>query len=225
MANSGKADNQLNLALDVPEDVRAKTLDLNIGFIPEVKIWELIVKYSGDLSRVASDLGATVVPLQNEYAIITLRQDLIPQLTAYQEIEFIEKPKRLFYSVNQGRSVSCINPLQTSQYNLFGNGVIVAVIDSGIDYAHPDFRNPDGTTRIIELWDQTIEGKPPEGYAIGTLYTREQINEALNAPTQPERLAIVPSVDLSGHGTHVKCLNPKKKKNNQKWEQEIKYGN
>lgn len=203
MPNSGKADNQLNLALDVPEDVRAKTLDLNVGFIPEVKVWELIVKYSGDLSRVASDLGAVVVPLQNEYAIITLRQDLIPKLAGYQEIEFIEKPKRIFYSVNQGRSVSCINPLQTAQYNLFGNGVIVAVIDSGIDYSHPDFRNPDGTTRIIELWDQTIEGTPPAGYAIGTLYSREQINEALKAPTQAEQLAIVPSVDLSGHGTHV----------------------
>ncbi|MDF2872845.1 MAG: hypothetical protein K0R05_4420, partial [Anaerocolumna sp.] len=74
--------------------------------------------------------------------------------------------------------------------------------DSGIDYSHPDFRNEDGTTRIAALWDQTITGSPPEGYDIGTLYTREQINEALAIP-MPERMEIVPSTDLSGHGTHV----------------------
>ena len=84
----------------------------------------------------------------------------------------------------------------------------MAVIDSGIDYAHPDFRNPDGTTRIAVLWDQTIPGSPPVGYNIGTLYTRERINEALVTPMS-ERMEIVPSTDLTGHGTHVTCLNSK----------------
>ncbi|MFV0342449.1 MAG: S8 family peptidase [Anaerocolumna sp.] len=199
----GKADNQLNMAIEVPEDVREKTLDLNVGYTPELKTWELIVKYSGDISRIANELEAIVVPLQNEYAIITIREDLIGRLSDYEEVEFIEKPKRIFYSVNQGRSASCINPLQTAQFNLFGKGVIVAIIDSGIDYSHPDFRNENGTTRIIELWDQTIDGSPPTGYAIGTLYNSEQINAALAVTNPAERMAIVPSTDLSGHGTHV----------------------
>jgi subtilisin family serine protease len=199
----GKLDNQLNLALDLPEQVRDKTLDLNVGYIPDLKTWELIVKYSGNIGRIAEELGAIVVPMQNEYAIITIREDLIDRLSDYQEIEFIEKPKRIFYSVNQGRTASCINPLQTAQYNLFGKGVIVAIIDSGIDYSHPDFRNENGTTRIIDLWDQTIPGNPPAGYAIGTLYSREQINEALALPNQADRAAMIPSTDLSGHGTHV----------------------
>lgn len=199
----GKLDNQLNLALEVSEQVRDKTLDLNVGYFPDLRTWELIVKYSGNINRIAEELGAIVVPLQSEYAIITIREDFIDLLSNYQEIEFIEKPKRIFYSVSQGRSVSCINPLQTAQFNLFGKGVIVAIIDSGIDYSHPDFRNENGTTRIIELWDQTIPGNPPPGYAIGTLYTREQINEALALTNQAERMALVPSTDLSGHGTHV----------------------
>ena len=201
----GKADNQLNLALDVTEQTRDKTLDLNVGYIPEIKTWELIVKYSGDISRIAEELDIIVVPLQNEYAIITIREDLIDRLANYHEVEFIEKPKRLFYTVNEGRAASCINPLQTAEFNLFGKGVLIAVIDSGIDYSHPDFRNEDGTTRIIELWDQTIPGNPPEGYHIGTLYTREKINEALSIRNLGERLSVVPSTDLSGHGTHVWC--------------------
>lgn len=198
-----KLDNQLNLALDVNEATREKTVDLNVGYSPDTKTWELIVKYSGNISRIADELDLIVVPLQNEYAIITIREDLIFRLSEFEEIEFIEKPKRMFFAVNEGRSAACINPLQTSQYNLFGRGVLVAVIDSGIDYSHPDFRNEDGTTRIIDLWDQTIQGNPPAGYSIGTLYPRETINEALNARSMNERLGLVPSTDTSGHGTHV----------------------
>lgn len=200
--DSGIIDNQLNLALDVPQSVREKTLDLDVGYDMETNLWELIVKYHGNLERIAEELQISIVALANEYAIITIPEYLIDRLAQYEEIEFIEKPKRLFYEVNVGRTASCINPLQTGNYNLFGDDVLIAVIDSGIDYSHMDFRNDDGSTRILALWDQTIAGIPPLGYQIGTLYTREMINEALNTP-MPQRLEIVPSTDLSGHGTHV----------------------
>jgi subtilisin family serine protease len=199
---NGKLENELNLALDIPEADRAKTLNLNVGYSLNTNTWELIVKYSGSLDRIREELDISAVELVRGYAILTIPEYLIDRLTDYGEVEFVEKPKRLFYEVNEGRTASCINPLQTGIYNLFGEGVLVAVIDSGIDYSHPDFRNEDGTTRILALWDQTIPGAPPEGFDIGTLYTREQINEALNTP-MPERLELVPSTDLSGHGTHV----------------------
>jgi subtilisin family serine protease len=199
---NGKIENELNLALDVSPADREKAVNLDVGYTPVTDTWELIVKYTGSLERVREELGISVVELMNEYAILTIPENLIGQLSNYEEIDFIEKPKRLFYEVNEGRTASCINPLQTENFNLFGEGVLVAVIDSGIDYSHPDFRNEDGTTRISVLWDQTIPGNPPEGFDIGTLYTREQINEALNTP-MPERMEIVPSTDLSGHGTHV----------------------
>ena len=79
----------------------------------------------------------------------------------------------------------------------------MGVIDSGIDYANPVFRKEDGSTRIRSLWDQTIPGNPPEGYAIGTEYTQEVIDEALATRTRQEQLQIVPSQDFSGHGTAV----------------------
>ena len=201
--NSGKRDNQLNLALDVDEETREQTLDLDVGFIPEEQSWELIIKYTGSLQRIRDELQISVVELLNEYAIIIIPERLINRLGNYEEIEFIEKPKRLVFAVANGRAESCINPLQIPQFNLFGEGVLVAIIDSGIDYGHPDFRNEDGTTRIEAIWDQTIQGSPPEGYDVGTLYTREQINEALAEVNPANRLAIVPSIDLSGHGTGV----------------------
>lgn len=200
--DSGIVENQLNLALDVPEATREKTMNLGVGFEPATNTWELIVKYNGSLQPIAEELGISVVELANGYAIIVIPENLINRLTQYEQIEFIEKPKRLFFEVNEGRAASCINPLQTNEFNLFGEGVLVGIIDSGIDYSHPDFRNDDGTTRILAIWDQTIPGNPPEGFRAGTLYTREQINQALNTP-MPERMNIVPSTDLSGHGTHV----------------------
>ena len=200
--NSAKIDNELNLALDISESDRKKATNLDVGYSPNTNMWELIVKYNGSLQPIRDELNISAVELMANYAILTVPQYLIDQLSGYDQIEFIEKPKRLFYEVKEGRRASCINPVQSEPYNLFGEGVLIGIIDSGIDYSHPDFRNEDGTTRIEALWDQTIEGTPPPGYDIGTLYTRERINEALQTP-MPQRMDIVPSTDLSGHGTHV----------------------
>lgn len=201
-----KLENMLNLALDATEAEREKSLQLNVGYDPLEKQWEVIVKYSGDLREVLGD-EIPIVELLNGFAILTVPQSLIERLTDYPQIEFIEKPKRLFFAVNQGKSASCMTSVQ-SQFSplgmpLTGKGILVACVDSGIDYSHPDFRNQDGTTRILRLWDQSIPGNPPKGYVIGTEYTSEQINTALAAETKAERERIVPSRDLSGHGTGV----------------------
>lgn len=200
--NNPTMENVLNLALDATPQELARSEDLNVGFDSTEKIWELIVKYSGSLTGLSS-LGVTVTELLNEYAILTVPEFLVERLALVPEIEYIEKPKRLFFSVNQGKAASCIPAVQNARYDLYGDGVLVALLDSGVDYAHPDFRNEDGTTRILALWDQTIPGRPPEGYRIGTEYTQQEINEALAADTESARYALVPSRDVSGHGTRV----------------------
>ncbi len=200
--NNPTMENVLNLALDATPQELARSEDLNVGFDSTEKIWELIVKYSGSLTGLSS-LGVTVTELLNEYAILTVPESLVERLALVPEIEYIEKPKRLFFSVNQGKAASCIPAVQNARYDLYGDGVLVALLDSGVDYAHPDFRNEDGTTRILALWDQTIPGRPPEGYRIGTEYTQQEINEALAADTENARYALVPSRDVSGHGTRV----------------------
>ena len=197
-----KLENLLNLALDATEEERDKSLELNVGYNPIEREWDLIVKYSGSLDCVRN-LGAQVVEMQNEYAIVTIRESVIDQMANCPEVEYVEKPKRLFFQIEDGKRVSCIPPVQSPPLSLSGSGILVAIIDSGIDYENAVFRNADGTTRIRALWDQTIPGAPPQGYVLGTEYTEEQINQALAAPTRRERLDIVPSQDVSGHGTAV----------------------
>ncbi|MGL6220683.1 MAG: S8 family peptidase [Lacrimispora sphenoides] len=111
-------------------------------------------------------------------------------------------PSLLTLSSTVSLEKSGIGTVQRNPYlALFGRGVIVAVIDTGIDYRHQAFLYNDGTTRILSIWDQTIqEGAPPEGFTYGTEYTREYINVALKSENP---LSIVPSVDTNGHGTAI----------------------
>ena len=94
---------------------------------------------------------------------------------------------------------SGITQVQRQPLGLTGTGTIIAFLDTGIDYQNPVFLKSDGSSRILAIWDQTIqEGNPPEGFDYGTEYNREKINEALSSE-QP--LEIVPSQDRNGHGT------------------------
>ena len=84
---------------------------------------------------------------------------------------------------------------------LMGDGIMIGFLDTGIDYQNRVFRNLDGTTRIVGIWDQTIQtGRTPQGLYYGTEYTEEIINAALRSE---DPLQIVPSVDKDGHGTFV----------------------
>ncbi len=222
MENNAKLENLLNLALDATQEEREKSLELDVGYEKLTNTWELIVKYSGDIESLQDlERGIIVENLSNEYAILRVPEHLIEEITARPEIEYVEKPKNLFFSLDQGIRASCIPPVRRSPFNLTGRGVITAIIDSGIDYFHPDFRNADGSTRILNIWDQTLtprEGeRPPYSFQRGVEFSREEINRALSAAGttgsgmlggglaggEAAGLQIVPSRDTSGHGTHV----------------------
>ena len=202
-----KLENLLNLSLSVSEAEREKSSQLSTGFLTDSRKWELIVKYNGDLSRLQSEL-IQVEELIAGYAIVTLPENLIDAFAALDEVEYVEKPKRLYLATLQGKRASCIPEVTVRDPFLTGKGVLVAVIDSDIDYENPEFRNRDGETRIQYLWDQTLVpsetiGFPPAGFSEGVEFDKAKIDEALRS-NMPETM--VPSFDTSKHGTAVAAI-------------------
>ncbi len=133
-----------------------------------------------------------------QYSI--LHAPLSDELFSMEQIGYPGVPK-LFTSIDTvSLETSGILAAQNQPFlSLSGKGVLIGFLDSGIDYTHPAFRAPDGSTRILRIWDQTIQtGPSPNGLMYGTEYTREQINQALFSPDPYE---IVPQRDELGHGT------------------------
>lgn len=190
-----KLENMLELSLDTSEPSREKSENLNVGYDPLSKRWELIIKYSGDFEIPEY---VSMLPLYGGYAIISIPEIYIDSFSRIPQVEYIEKPKKLVLSLYEARSASCITPVQNPPRSLTGKGVLIGIVDSGIDIFHPDFQNEDGSTRILELWDQTIPEENESFYNRGKIFTREEINLALQTNDRS-----FPSIDLSGHGTHV----------------------
>ena len=220
-----KLDNLLNLAMDSTKEEREKSRNLNVGYDSESRMWEVIIKYSqsngtGESGNDGIDTaggleilgapqlggpGISVVLLLGGYAIVTLPESMLDEYSSRKAVEFIEKPTRLYFEDLFSKEASCITQVQQNEpgnLQLTGRDVLIGIVDSGVDYRHPAFLTSDGKSRILRLWDQSISGKPPKGYIIGTEYTNEEINEALSLPTGEGR-RLVPSEDRSGHGTAV----------------------
>lgn len=214
MANSQKQENLLNLALDSTEEERVQSEILNVGFDESTRRWEVIVKYHGDLERIANE-EIDVEILLAGYAIVTLPEKYMEALADMEETEYIEKPKSLTYGLFEAKENSCIYPSWQQEKNLTGQGVLMAIIDSGIDYLLPDFQF-NGESRILYLWDQSqppdeTKGQhTPAGFRVGTEFNKAQIDAAIQAATKTgnrrEALQIVPQQDTSGHGTGVAAV-------------------
>lgn len=191
----------LNAALAATQGEREASDILEVGFDKEDQTWEVIVKYHGDLLFL-DELSITAERLLAGYAILTVPEDKLTLLSEMEEIEYVEKPKSLYFQIQRGIQASCILPVTLRPPYLGGEGVLLGIADSGIDYRHPAFLRADGTTRIAAIWDQSlmpdaaIGWQPPDGFAGGVEFSQEQINAAL----RPESVSL-PIRDVSGHGT------------------------
>ena len=187
--NNEKLENLLNLALNATPEEREKSLELNVGYDTASRSWEVIVKASGGFDLLPELFPQiTIHPLLNGYGILTVPADLLDALSERPEIEYMEKPKRLFFAVNTGRSVSrhfgqlpIRSPTYSRcKYSFFhfvryckvpkysanksrtkqslGSGIITAIIDSGIDYAHPGFLQRKRHHRILNSGIRALTG-------------------------------------------------------------------
>lgn len=138
------------------------------------------------------------------YKSIYLEKELVEPLS-FGKYSYNSIPK--CYSLLDIEAMNQAGILQIQNYptlNLQGTGVMIGLIDTGIDYQNPIFRNLDGSTRIAGIWDQTVQtGQPPEGFLYGSEYTRTQIDEAL---VSDNPLTIVPSEDQNSHGTFLASI-------------------
>ena len=101
-------------------------------------------------------------------------------------------------------SIDEISSIKVNPYlNLDGTGVLIGMVDSGIDYLNPEFIREDGTSRIEVIWDQTVQVEN-SNYYVGTEFSNNDINKAIERSRNGENpYDIVPSKDENGHGTKM----------------------
>ena len=170
------------------------------GSIPVDGHFSILVESQHDFSPTDIQLlesYGTVTTVAGPVAVIQISSTVLPEIARLPFIISIEKSYPL--SVELDKSVPDVGaPLVWNEVkdpfgrNVTGAGVIVGFVDTGIDTTHPDFTFPNGTTKILYVWDQTTSGRPPSGFNYGYECTSADIE----ARTCPER-------DTFGHGTHV----------------------
>lgn len=159
-------------------------------------------RLKGDFEEAAKEAGAECTKrVFEDWIIFHIKMPPEDCNKYYLNSEYIIIPN--VYGISSISSIEAagIGPvLKSKALDITGNGVIVAIIDTGIDYTHEAFRYEDNTSKIISIWDQTEAGIPPKGFLYGTEYSNEQLNEAINSD---DPLSIVPTTDEIGHGTFL----------------------
>lgn len=162
---------------------------------------DLIIDYSGDPFALSKYKGDLVNIINYFYAVVHVPVSQLGE-DAVSRLGYSALPS-LFALVSEAslEATGIFKLRQIPNFDLKGKGVMIGIVDTGIDYTNPIFQYADKTSKIISIWDQTIiSDRIPEGMTYGTEYTRDQINAALQSENPYE---IVPSRDEVGHGTMI----------------------
>jgi len=152
------------------------------GFEEDLK--EIAPNY--EFFKISNNLGIlfAYVNFQDMDSVETFRNilsidtvDTIKNLLIYNSLSIISQGTTNGVNANEEIDVNFFK--NNPNISLSGEGVLIGLIDTGIDYLHPDFIYDDNTTKIAALWDQSKDGKPPDGFFIGREYTRQDINNAI----------------------------------------------
>lgn len=177
-------------------------------FRQQVNKKSYIVEYDGDITALFNNVDfAYPLILDERYAVVYIDSDKAEDFfSKSKEIIYVEDLTH--YTLNQVSPLDSANILKfhTSPFlNLRGQGVLVGMVDTGIDYLNKEFMYENDTTRIIDIWDQTLPGDSfPKDFGFGREYVSQEINNAIEAKSKGEDpYAIVNSKDDIGHGTNM----------------------
>ena len=162
-----------------------------------------IVRYKQNINGLSEYQSDQTFQIINEtFGILYVPEWQVQELE-FSSFSYSSIPKCYTYMDLGGLRASGVTRLQDHPYlKLRGEGTMIAVIDSGIDYRLSVFQK-NGRTRISSIWDQTVEGRYSDRIPFGKEYTQAEINRAL---TEPDPLAVIPSVDNNGHGTRLAAI-------------------
>lgn len=200
-----------------------KQYEITENIFDSSKYVQYVIEYNGDINNVKKIENIYITKIDAQYAILSIKAEL---LLAYQDVSEVRKLLETHGVVNNDfniiyisspqaytlQQISAIDEAKVSSIqggqplNLTGKGVIVGIIDTGIDYLNKEFMDEEGKTRIVEIWDQTINSNINENKSVpfGTVYNKEQINRAINLYRNGgDPYSIVPSKDENGHGTNM----------------------
>lgn len=166
---------------------------------------DFIYEYQGRIENLENFLVEDCVQIiDDRYAVVHVPRESNPKNQTFfnRRITYNLTPK--CYGLMDASSMDAAGISQVSDSQIYGyrgRGCIICVIDTGIDYTSPVFIREDGSSRIIGIWDQSIENGPaPKEFQYGAWYDQDTIERAL-ASDNP--LTVVPSEDTIGHGTFL----------------------
>ncbi|WP_224038103.1 S8 family serine peptidase [Clostridium gelidum] len=189
---SSKVDASIGLLTNVPAALLDK-LGYKFNLENQSNNIELVILYRDSPEQTKTfveSLGGKFQDLGFNFGIVEIPINKLEELSVSNTIQYIELPKNLYEQDQESNRVSCILEL-TPNFDVSGEGVLIGFVDSGIDYTHPAFMNTDGSTRIEYIYDLSTGGD---------IYNKQMINEAIKSTNS---FSIVPSIDNTGHGTHV----------------------
>jgi subtilisin family serine protease len=172
---------------------------------PPLKYTSYIVYYSGDIVSSVDKIPQVRVIILSPYAAaIFVQSGYESLLSSITNISVVEPPTEyILTQISPLQSANIIQFTEGEPLDLTGTGVIVGIIDTGIDYLNKEFTREDDTSRVLSIWDQTIDNGPaPKGINYGSIYSNEQINLAIKLSKDGGNpYSIVPKNDTNGHGT------------------------
>lgn len=180
----------LLLAQDMAANGNIEDSGLFVGYNMKNDTFELVVKHSGSIRDTVERLGGIITELSFGYSIVLIDRNRISELASDIRVIYMEMPHILLFEDRVASGASCIPQTFLPPYSLSGEGVLLGIIDSGLDAYNQVFFKEDGSSRVLKVWDQTMNSSDRPGR--GTIFSAEDIeNGEYN------------SVDASGHGTSV----------------------